>query len=133
MIVVDTDVIASFWIRVRRTEVAYAARQRDPDWVAPLLWRSEFRSVLRKYMANRHLTYQEAATVAHSAERSMRGKEFVVESADVLKLVEKTGHSSYDCEYVALAEALDIKLVTGDRKLANRFRETCIPLEAFVP
>ncbi len=62
----------------------------------------------------------------------MRGKEYSVESTSVLKLVERTGHSSYDCECVALAEDLGLSLVTGDRKLARLFPNVAILLEDFV-
>lgn len=37
MIVVDTDVISYFWIRmdVARTSLARDVREKDDDWVAP--------------------------------------------------------------------------------------------------
>ncbi len=39
MIVVDNDVISYFWIAMdtERSALAREARQRDADWVAPLL------------------------------------------------------------------------------------------------
>jgi predicted nucleic acid-binding protein len=131
MIVVDTDVIASFWIKTTRTDVAVSVRRRDPDWFAPVLWRSEFRSVLRKYMVAGHMSYDDAVQIAQLAVRSFRGKEFMVDSDAVLRLVEKTGHSSYDCEYVALAQALDLNLVTGDRRVADLFGEVAVLMERF--
>lgn len=132
MIVVDTDVQASFWIRTRRTELALEARRRDPEWVAPLLWRSEFRSVLRQYIVADLLSLPDAVAVAERAERSMRGREYAVSTDSVLAIAARTGHSSYDCEYVALAEAIGVPLLTGDKKLADRFPDCAILLEAFV-
>lgn len=53
MIVVDNDVISYFWLEAGRTEAARKARDRDADWHAPHLWRSEFRNVLSQHMAHR--------------------------------------------------------------------------------
>lgn len=61
----------------------------------------------------------------------MRGHEYEIHTADVLKLVEQTGHSSYDCEYVALALSLGVRLVTGDTNLADAFPDIAILLEEF--
>jgi predicted nucleic acid-binding protein len=45
-------------------------------------------------------------------------------------LVDETGHSAYDCEYVALARELGVMLVTGDGTLADRF-EPAVLLEDY--
>ena len=132
MIVVDTDVIASFWIKSTRTHAALRVRRRDADWIAPVLWRSEFRSVLRQYILAGHIGYADAVWIAEKAETTMRGKEYTVGTDAVLKLVEQSHHSSYDCEYVALAEAEGLRLVTGDRTVARLFPRVAILLEVFV-
>lgn len=132
MIVVDTDVIAAFWIRSTRTSAALAARRRDAHWIAPELWRSEFRSVLRQYIRAGYMGYADAVWIAEKAEATMRGRAYSVETAAVLKLVAYTGHSSYDCEYVALAEAEGLRLVTGDQRLAEVFPHVAVLLEDFV-
>ena len=51
MIVVDNDVVSYFWLEAGRTEAARRARERDADWHAPRLWRSEFRNVLYQHIA----------------------------------------------------------------------------------
>ena len=132
MIVVDTDVIAAFWIRTVRTPVALQVRRRDPAWAAPLLWRSEFRSVLRHYIQAGHMTYADAVWIGEKAEADMRGREYAVKTPDVLQIVRRTGHSSYDCEYVALAETLGVPLVTGDGKIARLFPDVAVAVEDFV-
>jgi predicted nucleic acid-binding protein len=45
MIVVDTSVIASLWVPNDMEKLAYKVLRKDPEWVAPLLWRSELRNV----------------------------------------------------------------------------------------
>jgi|GEM_PF-6332472 len=42
-----------------------------------------------------------------------------------------SGHSSYDCEYVALAQHLGLTMVSGDRRLVQKFPETAVLLEEF--
>ncbi len=133
MIVVDNDVISYFWLEISdRSPVARRARARDSDWAVPYLWRSEFRNVLRHYIRLDVIGYAEALWYARKAEADLRGNEHPVATAAVLKLVEQTGHSAYDCEYVALAQQLNVKLVTGDRDVARLFPNTAVLLEDFV-
>lgn len=133
MIVVDADVLSAFWIKSVRTDAALRARRRDADWIAPILWRSEFRSVLRQHLIRGSLGFAGVVWIASKAEAKFSGREYTVESHDVLKLVEQTGHSSYVCEYVALAEAEGLQLVTGDRKLVRVFPNVAVLLEDFAP
>ena len=133
MIVVDNDVISYFWIQMDtgRSAPARQVREKEPEWAAPRLWRSEFRNVLRGYMAGGYMSLGEAIGFAHDAEADLADHTYEVESRDVLQLVERSGHSAYDCEYVALAQRLGVPLVTGDKRLVQVFPETAVLLEAF--
>lgn len=132
MIVVDNDVVAFFWIKSDRSTAARRGHRKDADWHVPRLWRSEFRSMLRQHMVIKDVPYSQALWYARKAERMLRGQEHAVSTSDVLKIVERTGHSAYDCEYVALAQALGVALVTGDRVLPRLFPKTAVLLEDFV-
>ena len=44
--VVDTNVVAYYWLPGSRTEEAVALRLRTDDWFVPLLWKPEFRNPL---------------------------------------------------------------------------------------
>jgi len=133
MIAVDTDVISYFWLQmtVDRSAAARAARERDADWAVPYLWRSEFRSVLRGYMTRDLMTLEEAKRFHNQALDDLRGHEYDIPTAPVLKLVDETNHSAYDCEYIALAQHLDVRLVTGDTQVVKRFPNTAVLLEDF--
>ena len=50
MIVVDTNVIAYLFLPGEYTPLAERLLQKDPDWVAPVLWRSELRNVFALYV-----------------------------------------------------------------------------------
>ena len=131
MIVVDTNVIAYLFLPGDRTDAARLALEIDPAWAAPLLWRSEFRNVLALYLRQHHLKLADALEVQSAAEELMTGREYAVESEVVLALAAASGRSSYDCEFVALAEALGVPLVTSDRQLLASFPETAVSLSAF--
>lgn len=128
MIVVDANVIAYLWLPGEWTEAAEALLARDPQWVVPLLWRSEFRSVLAGAVKKKACSLERAIQIAEAAESSLLGREFAVDSARVLTLAADSGCSSYDCEYVALAKELATALVTNDHELLKRHPRVAQPL-----
>lgn len=132
MIVVDTNVVAYLWIPGDRTSESEAILRRDPEWAAPVLWRSELRSVLAGWMRRGHLDLPAAARIAAEAEAHLRGREFAVAADEVLRRVAGSRCSAYDCELVALAEELGVPLVTADREVLRRFPRTAVSPERFL-
>ena len=123
MIVVDTNVLAYLYLPGRYTGHAEGLLQREPEWAAPVLWRSEFRNVLAGYMRQRVLSFEQARDLQAEAEDLMAGAEFEVDSPRVLELARDGDCSAYDCEFVALAMKLGTTLHTMDRKLLRAFPE----------
>lgn len=121
MIVVDTHVLAYLYLPGEYTAHAEALLQRDPEWAAPLLWRSEFRNVLVGCIRRKLLAFDAARAMLTEAEDLMAGNEYEVDSRRVLELARDSDCSAYDCEFVALAEALGVGLVTMDAKLLRAF------------
>jgi len=132
LIVVDTNLIAYFFINGRFSEMAEEVFARDPEWTAPVLWRSEFRSVLTKCIRKSYLGLEVAVKIAGAAETMMAGREYAVNSPDVLRLAASASCSAYDAEFVALAEDLGIKLVTADVRLQKAFPGTAFSPDSFV-
>jgi len=130
MIVVDSNVVAYLYLPGEHTASAEALLERDPDWSAPLLWRSEFRNILAGYMRRRTITFDQAHDLQAEAESLLNGSEFEVDSRAVLELVRDSDCSAYDCEFVALADKLGTKLVTMDKKLLRAFPACAIALNA---
>lgn len=131
MIVVDTNVIAYLHLPGRRTAAARAALRRDPEWSAPLLWRSEFRSVLLSYVRSEGLKVDDAIALARLAESLLAGREHIVESAAVLNMAAGSDCSAYDCEFVGLAQTLGVQLVTTDARILREFPDRAVALEEF--
>lgn len=130
MRVVDTNVIAYLFLESERTPQAERALARDPEWVAPLLWRSEMRNVLAVQVRQGKLDAARARRLMAEAERLLAGGEYTVASRDVLDLAAASGCSAYDCEFVALARDLAVPLVTTDRRLLEAFPDRTVALES---
>lgn len=133
MIVVDTNVVAYLLLPGPQTEKAEALLLHDPEWAAPVLWRSELRNVLSGYLKRGQLDHQQVLRLQGQAESLLQGREVPVDSADVFRLVEASDCSAYDCEFVAAALALQTRLITSDRQLLRAFPTLASPLEHAVP
>ena len=132
MIVVDSNVIAYCWINGDRTPLVHRLRRRDPQWHAPVLWRSEMRSILAGYWRDRSLTEAQVRQVMAAAEAGMAGREHHLSSERVFEIVGTTRLSAYDCEFVALAIALGARLVTEDRAILAARPELACTVEQFM-
>ena len=121
MIVADTNLLAYLWIPSPMKKKAGRILHTDPEWAAPLLWRSEFRNVLASSMRGGRIALDDGIGIMHRVERWMAGREYTIDSDHVMRLVDASRASAYDCEFVALAEHLDVPLVTNDRGLTRAF------------
>ena len=121
MIVVDSNVIAYCWVNGPLTELAQRVRAKDPEWHAPILWRSEMRSILTGYLRDGSLNGAQVARIMETATEALAGCEHLAPSEKVFELVRETQLSAYDCEFVALASALSVPLVTADKAVLRAF------------
>ena len=132
MIVVDTNVIGYLYLASPHSGQAEQALLKDAGWVAPLLWRSEFRNVLAQYVRQHWLSLEASQQIMTEALGLMEDQEYEVDSNQVLRLVIPSSCSAYDCEFVALAQELGISLVTVDKQLLKDFPMVAMSLAAFV-
>ena len=132
MIVVDTNLIAYLLINGEWTQRAEAVKRRDSEWVAPLLWRSEFRNLLSLYIRQEIFDLDHAINLLKSAEKIMQEREHTISSVSVMKLAASSKCSAYDCEFVALAQDLSVPLVTSDQKILTAFPETAVSPDDFL-
>ena len=130
MIVVDANVLIYLWLRESNADIAAELLARDPQWIAPVLWRSEFRNVVVGALRRKTISRQTALAAIDGAERQMDGNEQLVDSRAVLRLAMQSKCSAYDCEYVAVAEAAGVPLVTNDRQILKEFPAIAQPFAA---
>ena len=121
MIVADRTVIARLIIRAGDSERVDSLFERDPEWTAPSLWQPEFASVLRKYERAGRLSADGMAAMIRKALELFAQSTGHVSIARVLDTARRTGCSSYDSYYIALAEDLNLKLHTYDAEVLTKY------------
>ena len=123
MIVVDTNVIAYLYLEGEKSRHVERLLSVDSHWCAPVLWRSEFRSVLSLYLRKGYLSFDEVLLIIDHADKLLIDNEYELPAAHVMRLVNSSRCSAYDCEFVALAQHLVVPLVTTDNKILAEFPE----------
>jgi predicted nucleic acid-binding protein len=132
VIVVDTNIIHYCWVRGQNTEIAQAVRQKDPEWHAPILWRSELRNVLTAYLRRGLLSRMQIAGILNIADQALDEREHIVPDDLVLDVVANSALTAYDAEFVALATALAVPLVTADNGVLKAFPDRALSMGAFL-
>jgi len=126
MIVVDSNIIAYLMIPSDRTKEIEKLLLKDSEWIAPLLWRSEFRNILTLYMKQSQMSLILAEQTIARAENLLSEREYGVLSSDVLALTYEKSLSAYDAEYVVLAINFGVPLITVDKKLLKQASEYAV-------
>jgi len=129
LIVVDTNVIAHFALNGTLKEKTFKLLKTDGEWAVPILWKSEFRNVLALYLRKKNLTLTEALEIIEFVENKLRLVEYNVNSTQVLELVNISICSAYDCEFVALAKQLNVRMVMGDKQILKEFPKNTLALQ----
>jgi len=121
MIVADSNLIASCVLRSEATDAALALRARDADWRMPRLWRYEVMNIFATMIKAKRMSRTVADRLYRRLVDVLRSGEQDPDPSKVLSLVEASGISGYDAQFVALAQELDAPLVTQDREVLKKF------------
>lgn len=132
MIVADVNLLAYLLLGGPEADLAQRVLEKDSTWAAPVLWRSEFRNILAAFIRQRGLGISEAWQAHELAEGLVGAHEYTLGGERVLQLVASSPCSAYDCEYVALAEELQVRLVTSDREILRHFPRIAVSPREFV-
>jgi predicted nucleic acid-binding protein len=132
LIVVDTNILAYFWLPSERSLSADALLRKDPEWYAPFLWRSEFLNVLAIHLRQKRISPSDARRAVERASNQMFGRERLVSMDAILSLVDRSTCSAYDCEFVALALDLGLPLITEDRRILGQFPAVAQDMASFI-
>ena len=131
MIVVDTNLIAYLYINGEYSEQAEKICLKDSQWSAPLIWRSEFRNILMKWVKSDYFGLETALPIMGEAEVLLKDREFVVKSEEVLNLACSASCSVHDAEFVWLAREMGVPFITVDPWLLQTFPETAVSPQQF--
>lgn len=132
MIVVDANIIAYFYLRGGKTELARQLREVEPHWVAPVVWRHEFANVLVSSCLFAGLQVDAARLVWEEAVDMMQEGEYIVDMCDVISTAVDAGATAYDIEYVILARRLGVPCVTEDGPLRKAFPADTVSMESYL-
>lgn len=131
MIVADTNLIVYLFITGDQTSLAQEVLLKDPHWIVPPLWQSEFRNVLAGYL-RRGMALTQAKRIMKDAKLILEKRQVIPSSENILDLISQSDCTAYDCEFIALAQQLNVSLVTADKQLLNRFPDLAVSLEEFI-
>ena len=132
MIVKGATVLVYYLIEGNQTETAVRVRERDPEWAAPELWRSELMNVLWTYVRRGDFDLDLALARFDLALDLIGPHTYAVTAAEVLPLAVTSGCTAYDSQYVALARRLSARLVTNDRPVLKAFPDVAARPEDFI-
>jgi predicted nucleic acid-binding protein len=115
VIVVDTNVITSIFFRTEERKVALSVLEQDRDWRVPPLWRSEFLSACRHGIRAAGMSRAGCAQAFDQAVALFGLAEVQPDPNRVLAAVALVpALSSYDAEFLAVAQQLGCRVVTQD-------------------
>ena len=129
MIVVDTNILAYAVLPGARTRAVEALATRESHWVAPSLWRRELRNVLATTMRVRGLGLADALAAFDAASELVEDASVDPSVEDCLRMAARGRVSAWDAEFVCVADALGVPLVTADRRLRKAFPGPVVFLE----
>ena len=117
MLVVDTNIIAPFYIRGADTERVLELHRADNLWRTDPLALIEFSNILATYQRAHYLTTSEARACLTKAERLLRPHYVHLTHETALAIAIRYGVTTYDARFLAVALHLNTRLVTEDKKL----------------
>ena len=121
MIVVDTNLTAYFSFLGFFKKEVMQLHEADSDWIAPVLWESEFLNNTVLYLRKKLIAYNDALETVKNAATLLINKEFAVSGYRVLDLITESSCSAYDCEFVALAIEKKVRMITYDKLVLKKF------------
>jgi len=132
VIVADTNLVGYLLIEGERTADVREVWSKDPEWILPSLWRSEFLNVLVTAHRASVLSRGQALLAWEHAFDLLAGNEADPTGEAVLAVAIESGVSAYDAQFVAVAQELGVPLVTADRRLAARCQPTARTIEEYL-
>ncbi|NIR46303.1 MAG: PIN domain-containing protein [Gemmatimonadetes bacterium] len=121
--VVDSSVAVKWYVPEPGSGLASRLFDEAADLHAPDLLASEFGNTLWKKAQRGELSGSEASSIVRAlplVPLELHSSLALLEGA--LEIAVRTARTVYDCLYIALAVALDCRLITADRRLSNALK-----------
>ena len=88
--------------------------------------------MLTAYLRRELLSRDQIVGILNAADQALAGSEHIIADELVLDVVVGSALTAYDAEFVALASALSVPLVTADKAVLKAFPDRAMTMEAFV-
>jgi len=131
MIVADANLVTYYYLPGPFQPLAQKIIQKDSVWLVPPIFISEFRNILLGFVRKEKLNKKDATELAVRVELIFSQRTKIISSVQTMDVACDSGCSAYDAEYIALAQMMDIKLVTNDKFLLATFPKVAVSLEDF--
>jgi len=89
------------------------------------------RNILSLYVRQNVFPIERAIVIMSDAEFVISNRIYDVDSTRVLELANASACTAYDCEFIYMAESLNVRLVTSDKKLLAAFPEIAVSMKSF--
>ena len=132
MIVVDANILIYSLIEGDYSPLVQRLRERDADWRTAGLCLHEVLNVLATYQRREVLKLSQCKKLLEHAERFVKVAQCEVKMDVVLAVAAKYAITGYDAQYVALAQSLNVPLITEDRKLKEAVPGTAFSMQEFL-
>ncbi len=132
MIVADTNLVAQLILSLDQTREAQAVYRHDSDWRMPALWQHEFLNVLATCLRFDRIPIAPLVAAWNRALVLFESATCQVDMPEALRIAGQYGVSAYDAQYVALAQALQVPLITEDRKLLRAVRHQALSIRQYL-
>jgi predicted nucleic acid-binding protein len=121
-LVVDTSVVIKWIVREEDSDLAVDLVGLIPT--APDLLRAELANVLATKVRTGQMTVEQALAAQAVNEAAINFLPSMDFARRALELALELRHPAYDCFYLALAESIDAVLITADKRLVDRCKNT---------
>lgn len=132
MIVVDVNVFLYSLVEGERSEAALRVFEADPKWFAPSLFQYELINILATWNRKGIMGILACQKVWREAEALMSGKLVEADPKAVLDISLNHQITAYDAQYIQIAAARKLHLVTEDHELLRKFPRTAVSTTDFL-
>lgn len=132
MIVVDTNIVAYLSIEGERTAQARVLWDSDPHWQMPIIWQHEYLNILSTYTRSDGIGLEDAKHLWKIVTQKFIDAHIEIDMSVALDLAVQHNISAYDAQFIALANELEVPLISEDKRLRDRCPERVINMAEYI-